>query len=323
MISVIIPIYKVEAFLDRCVQSVLNQTYRDIEIILVNDGSPDNCPAMCDAWAKQDSRIKVIHKPNGGLSDARNAGLDIATGEYVAFVDSDDYIHPQMYDIMLDAMLRTQSDIVSCRLRQVDEGEDVVFPKHLSPTIIEVVKSKNALEQFHEKYLNLIWMSACTKLYHRSIFATLRFRRGIIFEDLDLFPYIIAEAKHIAIIDQELYCYRTSAQSITHSPFSEKYFDTIEMRGRHMDFFLQMGIVSQTQRAASLYVDSLIQTYQAINKNNKGLQKKFWEYIEQNYRLRRSQIMKYGNIGRMRRAILDTFPCAPALAVKIYNFINK
>ena len=101
-VSVIIPVYKVEEYLERCVQSVLNQTLKDIEIVLVDDGSPDNCPKMCDEFAKKDSRIKVVHKNNEGLGKARNSGLEVATGEYVAFVDSDDYVHPEMYEILLN-----------------------------------------------------------------------------------------------------------------------------------------------------------------------------------------------------------------------------
>ena len=108
LISVIIPIYNVEAYLDECIASVIAQTYSNLEIILVDDGSPDNCPQMCDEWAAKDSRIRVIHKENGGLSDARNAGIDIATGEYIAFVDSDDWIVPEMYEKML-AALKTEN----------------------------------------------------------------------------------------------------------------------------------------------------------------------------------------------------------------------
>ena len=98
--SVIVPIYKVEEYLHRCIDSIINQTYTNLEIILVDDGSPDNCPMICDEYAKKDSRIRVIHKKNGGLSDARNAGLEIATGEYIGFVDSDDWIHKDMYHIL-------------------------------------------------------------------------------------------------------------------------------------------------------------------------------------------------------------------------------
>lgn len=111
MISVIVPVYKVEPYLDRCVRSIVEQTYTDLEIILVDDGSPDNCPAMCDAWAEKDNRIKVIHKQNGGLSDARNAGMDIASGDYLGFVDSDDWIAAEMYQVLYDMLQRDSSDI--------------------------------------------------------------------------------------------------------------------------------------------------------------------------------------------------------------------
>ena len=110
-ISVIVPVYKVEKYLDKCVESIVNQTYKNLEIILVDDGSPDNCPAMCDEWAEKDERIRVIHKENGGLADARNAGMDIATGDYIGFVDSDDWIEPNMYEVLLKNALKYDADI--------------------------------------------------------------------------------------------------------------------------------------------------------------------------------------------------------------------
>ena len=114
LISIIVPIYKVEDYLDRCIQSILNQSYKNIEIILVDDGSPDRCGSICDAYALTDSRVKVIHKENGGLSDARNAGLEVVNGSLIGFVDSDDLIHPRMYELMLNALTSTHSDISIC-----------------------------------------------------------------------------------------------------------------------------------------------------------------------------------------------------------------
>ena len=107
LISVVVPVYRVEPYLDRCVASIVNQTYRNLEIILVDDGSPDRCPAMCDAWAEKDRRIKVIHKANGGLSDARNVGLQLAQGNYVAFIDSDDWIDLRFIEILYKAIVET------------------------------------------------------------------------------------------------------------------------------------------------------------------------------------------------------------------------
>ena len=122
-ISVIVPVYKVEAYLDKCISSIANQTYRNLEIILVDDGSPDNCPAMCDTWAEKDSRIRVIHKTNGGLSDARNAGMAIATGELMTFVDSDDWIAPDMCEHLYQRLAGDNSDIATCGVQMVWEDK--------------------------------------------------------------------------------------------------------------------------------------------------------------------------------------------------------
>ena len=126
LVSVIIPIYGVEQYLDRCVRSVVNQSYAHLEIILVDDGSTDRCPAMCDAWANKDSRIQVIHKPNGGLSSARNAGLDMATGEFIAFVDSDDYVEPDYIATMIDAAQKNHADLVMCSVFHEDADGNAI-----------------------------------------------------------------------------------------------------------------------------------------------------------------------------------------------------
>ena len=121
LISVIVPVYKAEKYLNQCIESIVSQTYQNLQIILVDDGSPDNCPAICDDWAKKDRRIVVIHKENGGQSSARNVGLDIARGEYVGFVDADDFIDHDMYEILLHSLVSTNVDIVCCGSRIVNE----------------------------------------------------------------------------------------------------------------------------------------------------------------------------------------------------------
>ena len=120
-ISIIIPVFGVELYLNRCIESVVNQKYSNLEIILIDDGSPDNCPTICDEWAERDERIVVIHKKNGGLSDARNIGLKIATGELVGFVDSDDWISPEMYQLLYENMLENDSDISACGVKMIWE----------------------------------------------------------------------------------------------------------------------------------------------------------------------------------------------------------
>lgn len=130
-VSIIVPIYNVEKYLDRCVQSLIHQTLKNIEIILVDDGSPDNCPAMCDEYAKQDNRIKVVHKKNAGLGMARNSGIEVATGEFVAFVDSDDYVDTSMFELLYKEALKTQADAVFCAYQIHDKNRngEILFSK--------------------------------------------------------------------------------------------------------------------------------------------------------------------------------------------------
>ena len=137
LISVIVPIYNVEKYLERCVESIINQTYKNLEIILVDDGSPDNCPQMCDDYAKKDSRIKVVHKKNGGLSDARNAGMKVATGEYVSFIDSDDYISLDFYETLLETIVDNDSDIVECSV--VKFYENGKFDEYSDDQMIKIL----------------------------------------------------------------------------------------------------------------------------------------------------------------------------------------
>ena len=121
LISIIVPVYKVEKYLNRCIHSIVNQTMKDLEIILVDDGSPDTCPKMCDDWAKKDKRIKVIHQKNKGLSAARNHGIKISKGKYIGFVDSDDYIDKYMYENMVSVLIKEQGDMCCCKLQKVYE----------------------------------------------------------------------------------------------------------------------------------------------------------------------------------------------------------
>ena len=169
MISVIVPVYHVEKYLDTCVQSILNQTYKDLEIILVDDGSADACSKMCDEYEKLDSRVKVIHKENGGLSDARNAGLDVATGDYIAFVDSDDYIHPDMYANMYAFLERNPDfNLVMCRYKKVEEDEKEIYLKQTAQDI-RILEHKDFVEDMfsaeqYEEYV-VVW----NKLYRSSM----------------------------------------------------------------------------------------------------------------------------------------------------------
>ena len=168
-VSVIVPVYNVEKYLDECVQSILNQTFTDFEAILVDDGSPDSCPAMCDAWAEKDSRIKVIHKENGGLSSARNVGVDAAQAEYIAFVDSDDWVETDFLKTLYEVAVRYGADMVQCNYQMVFEKETIPVTS-AGFVIYEKDDIKNTLlEEMAQTNVKHLYNSRWTKLYRADI----------------------------------------------------------------------------------------------------------------------------------------------------------
>ena len=214
LISVIVPVYKVEKYLDKCVSSIVNQTYRNLEIILVDDGSPDHCGAMCDAWAEKDERIKVIHKENGGLSDARNAGMDAASGEYIAFADSDDWIDSRFLSHLHRAIHETGAEIAACDIQTVYETDPPATPSP-EETPILVYTPEEAIGSIlrGEGFRAVAW----NKLYHRSCLEGERYPVGKHHEDEFLTYRILAKAKKLAYVDLPLYFYLQRSGSIMHT----------------------------------------------------------------------------------------------------------
>ena len=183
-VSVIVPIYKVEPYLDQCVQSIVNQTYKNLEIILVDDGSPDNSPAMCDAWAEKDNRIRVIHKENGGFSSARNAGLDAATGDYIQFVDSDDWILPDMTAALVSCAVKENADVVRCGYCENVDGDTQEICTNSRTYCPEY--NKLVIDIMNDGLMSgAVW----NKLYKRGVLDGIRFRPGYS-EDI-LFNYCV------------------------------------------------------------------------------------------------------------------------------------
>ena len=227
LISVIVPVYKVEPYLDRCVQSIVDQTYTNLEIILVDDGSPDRCPQMCDEWAKRDNRIHVIHKENGGLSDARNAGMAIASGEYISFVDSDDWIEPAFMQVLLDAILEHNCDVAGCRSRTCTTEELACVDTDYSVRILDRLTAMGELLDHR-----LIYVVVWDKLYRRGVIEGLLFEKGKCHEDLFWTYQVIGKLEHYAVTDYVGYNYFVRADSIMGSPYSMKRLDAVEARAR-------------------------------------------------------------------------------------------
>lgn len=233
LISVIIPIYNVEKLLERCIESVICQTYSDLEIILVDDGSSDNCPLICDKWEKRDSRIKVIHKKNGGLSDARNVGMNNATGEFIGFIDSDDWIAPEMYERLYNAITTDYSDIAVCSVKMI--WEDDSQSRMLTQQCNCILNTREAqLALLNESLLKQpVWY----KLYRKSIIENIPFEKGKYHEDVFWSFQAIGNAGHVSIIDYVGYYYWQRSGSIMGERYSLKRLDAVEGKCKRQEYF--------------------------------------------------------------------------------------
>ena len=211
LISIIVPIYNVEKYLSKCIESILEQTYTNFELILVNDGSPDKCGRICNEYAKKDSRIKVIHKKNGGLSSARNIGIDVAKGEYLGFVDSDDYIEPYMYEYLLKAALDNECSLSVCNINYVfEDGKILNKVTNASDEVlnfVEAITEMNTYKKFD--------MGAWSKLYKKDLFKNIRFPEGKLSEDFYIMYKIFDRAQKVAYVSTPCYNYLQRANSIT------------------------------------------------------------------------------------------------------------
>lgn len=224
LISVIVPVYNVEDYLDRCVESIVNQTYKNLEIILVDDGSTDSSGKKCDAWKAKDSRILVIHKENGGQAEARNFGLDLSTGDYIGFVDSDDYIDVSMFYVLINIILDNNCETVECSMMRFSNQEDECFIKGTNQVV--VFNHEEAIEDFVlERHLQ------CTvpnMLVKSNIAKNIKFDVGKINEDI-LWPYrVYVRSDKVIYIDSTLYFYYQRHDSTMNSTYSEKRFDGLD-----------------------------------------------------------------------------------------------
>lgn len=237
MISVIVPVYKVEPFLDDCVKSILAQSFTDFELILVDDGSPDGCPAMCDLWAEKDSRIRVIHKENGGLSSARNAGLDVMRGEYLTFIDSDDTVSDDYLEKLYNALTEYNADVSVCEFLR--DGNSLADRTDKSPTVC--TGKEACLMVYSDSTPRLFMVSACTKLYKSFLFKELRFPLGKQHEDQFVTYRALYHAATVAVLHLPLYCYRDNPASITRSGFNLKRYDNIAALDEAISFYKSKG----------------------------------------------------------------------------------
>ena len=263
LISVIVPVYKVEDYLDQCVQSISRQTYSNLEIILVDDGSPDKCPKMCEEWAARDSRIKVLHKQNGGLSSARNAGLDICSGEFIAFVDSDDWLKEEMYQILYDTIERENADICACNIIRCYQDKEAIWGTRMY------------MSGGPDKMLDMLYsdsgfpVASWNKLYKRKLWENFRFPEGKLCEDAFTTYLLLDKANKIVQIPDALYCYRIRPESIMTSSFSQKSMDEEEAWRKNWEF-VRIHYPRLEKKAYTCYLQSVNILIHRIKKEQRS-----------------------------------------------------
>lgn len=231
VLSIIVPVYNVEEFLVECIDSILNQSFKDFELILVDDGSPDRCPKICDEYSMKDQRVIVIHKNNGGLSSARNAGIDIARGDYISFIDSDDFISIDYYEKNINFLLtHTNFNILVLQVCHYDNIQNIVIKNDRR----KLLNNKDVVNYMMSmEYIGSAWIS----IYKKDIFNNLRFPEGRIFEDGFVLIDIIKKAGHVFISDIGTYYYRKRDCSIMHKKKSIKdWCDILTTHLKQLDY---------------------------------------------------------------------------------------
>ena len=278
LISVIVPVYNVEEYLPRCVDSILAQSYENLEIILVDDGTKDNCDKICDEYAEKDPRIKVIHKENGGLSSARNAGIDVAKGEYLGFVDSDDWIEPEMYEAMLSLAKKYDVRLV-CAGRYDFSSRRNEKTVGLCPKTEEVISGMELLGR------TFTWdgcdSAAWDKLYHRSLFEEIRYPLGQISEDVAMFYKLAELVDRAAMCDKPFYNYYHRPGSITTAKLSDKTFHFPRHTAVIYDY-IRKNHPELTDQARYLRVRGIVTAMQAIDLAGEEAWKTYAEIYAEN-----------------------------------------
>lgn len=269
LISVIVPIYNVEKYLDRCIKSILNQSYKNLDIILIDDGSKDRCSEICDQWERKDNRITVIHKENSGLSDTRNIGIELSHGSYLSFIDSDDYVHKDFIKILYELCKKYDSDISMCGVYETCEEEDTT--KNIKGGNEEVKYTKSILSKKDSLYC-VAW----NKLYKREVFQNVRYPKGKIHEDVAVIYKLLYFSNKVAITDIKLYFYFNNPNSIMRSNYTKKHLDILDGLYDSYLFFIRNNEEEYAFNVLNDYIDNILDQYkqcQTLGKDAKEIEK--------------------------------------------------
>ncbi|MED1205208.1 glycosyltransferase family 2 protein [Heyndrickxia acidicola] len=324
-ISIIVPVYKVENYINKCIDSILSQAFSDFELILIDDGSPDNCGHICDQYAKQDKRIRVIHQENKGLSSARNTGLAASKGDYIGFVDSDDYIHEDMYRILYHQAEEYKADIAICNFLKVeDQGPSIVSESEgNSPvkyfTNIEALQqlfSKNDLSYVTGAGNNITWIIVCNKLFRRKLFEHVRFEEGRICEDEFIIHKLLYSSKKIIFISSKLYFYVQRSSSIIHSHFTIQRLDKVDALRERAEFFKCINHMELYYQAITSYMNAFFWNYFKAKHELSGVRAELI-YIKKSFNKTLPGLIRNPFIGWRQKIAILVFVFHPSLMEKI------
>lgn len=316
LISVIIPVFRVEEYLRRCVDSVLAQTYENMEVILVDDGSDDGCPAICDAYAREDDRVRVIHQKNAGLSGARNAGIEASRGAYLAFVDSDDYLAADFLECLYRACEETDSDMSVCRWEYV-KGEGIL---ERGSRQVSVFTGREMLAKLYTP--DGAWfVVAWNKLYRRKVFEVIRYPLGRIHEDEATTYRIYDTVKQAAFVDASLYGYFVTPKSITRG-FNPKRMDWVRAVAERMDYFEEKGYKELMVPGLQAFADGSIDIYFGLRDFLPGSEKE-QEEIRAHIRRGLRRVRPYGRFPLRTEIGYRLFLACPGLYRKVLNQVKS
>lgn len=278
LISIVVPIYNVEKYLKKCIDSILVQTYKNIEIILVDDGSPDNCGAICEEYGKKDSRIKIIHKENGGLSDARNVGIEVAIGKYITFIDSDDYVD-ENYIAYLYQILKKYKTRISIISNYIITSNGKIIDLGLNYKEESIDKIEALKRMLNEEGYTV---SAWSKLYDIELFKNVKFPKGKLCEDNGTTYKLIEQVENVAFGNKSKYYYLKRDGSIMLSTFNEKKLDMIYLTDEMCDFLeKKYPELEKVTKRRKIYARFNI-LRQMINTNNDVIENEIISYIMKN-----------------------------------------
>lgn len=314
LVSIIIPIFNVEAYLSKCISSISEQTYKNLEIILVDDGSTDKSYEICEEWARVDHRIVVIHKKNGGLSDARNAGLNKAKGEYVSFIDSDDFIHPKMIQILLTACIEYASEIAICGYKDVIDDNPTMGIENCAK--YTTFSSEEAFDGFLENR-DGNFVVAWNKLYSKNLFNDLRYPKGKIHEDCFTTYRLLLRAKKVVYVDKILYFYRYRPGSIMRVTDVEREYDIVEAYDE-IKRFIQNSYSKKFDMAECQYI---LANLSVINKAKRYSDNPKINICRKN--IKNSSYLKNKRLKHVQKLRAFLFCSMPRFYIRINNVLIK